>query len=381
MVSPLQPNQRSADEPLHEPVYRFAFDGRLGDVLQHFIQEDARYWKLSWKFRCYYRMRRWIPVGWRQYLQQTRNRQLPVGDAWYYHHPFWQEFKAALQLECQGVPPAVVHPWPDGLEHAAVLTHDVEAAAGLPRVDKLARLEEQMGLRSAWYFVPAKYRIDVGMLKDLQARGHEVAVHGYNHDGRLFTSRELFRRRAAEINRVARAWQATGFRSPMMHRQLSWMQALEIDYDASCFDIDPYQAMPGGVGGVWPFVAGKFVELPCTLPQDHTLFVTLQRHTTEIWKHKYALLRSVRGMAMSLVHPDYLDTPQRWDLYRELLDQFAAAEDGWKCLPREVAQWWRAREASNVTEDSVVGPAQDRGRAVKLADLFSELLAESPTKA
>ncbi len=366
-----QPKSK-VDRALDALELRFAFAGRLAEVLEHFVRQDASNWRLSWKFRCYYRLRPWIPLAVRQFLQKSRNLKLPVGDAWYFHHDFLQRFAAALRMECDSSHHHVVHPWPDGCEHAAILTHDIESREGLPRVDKLAQLEEQYGLRSAWYFVPAKYQIDSGMLADLQARGHEVALHGYNHDGQLFTSPGLFRRRAMEINEVARRWEATGFRAPMMHRELSWMQALDIDYDASCFDIDPFQAMPGGTGGVWPFIAGRFVELPCTLPQDHTLFVTLQQRTTEIWCKKYELLRRLRGMAMCLVHPDYLDTPERWDLYRQLLEQFAAAEGAWKCLPREVAKWWRQRDASHVEGETVVGPASQRGRAVGLQELFAD---------
>lgn len=349
---------------------RFAFDGPLGDVLRAGVIEDSSHWQLSWKFRCYYLVRAWIPTALRQVLQRTRNGQLPVGDEWYCPQAFWARLmQAAAEQRSQ----LVLHPWPDGYQHAAVLTHDIESADGLPRVDKLAQLEEQFGLRSAWYFVPSKYRIDRGMLADLRERGHEVAVHGYNHDGRLFTSARLFAQRAAYINQAAQRWQAAGFRSPMMHRQLNWMQALEVDYDASCFDVDPYQAMPGGVGGAWPFIAGRLVELPCTLPQDHTLFVTLKQSGTDIWRRKYAWLKRLRGMAMCLVHPDYLDSPKHWDWYRELLEMYVAAEDGWKCLPQDISHWWLQRDASSVVGQSISGPAAQRGRIVSIEALFAQM--------
>lgn len=353
--------------------YRFAFDGHLGEVMRSFAQADAANWKLSPKFRCYYRLRPWIPLLLRQILQKSRNRNLPVGDDWYCHQGFLAQFKAALTLDRSEVCSQIVHPWPDGFQHAILLTHDIESAAGLTRIDALARLEEQYGFRSAWYFVPKKYKIDPGLLADLRSRGHEVGVHGFNHDGRLFCSRRNFLRRAQHINAVAGQWQASGFRAPMMHRQLVWMQALQFDYDASCFDIDPFQAMPGGVGSVWPFLAGRLVELPCTLPQDHTLFVTLQQQSIDIWKRKYGLLQRLRGMAVCLVHPDYVDSPQRQDLYKELLEEFAAAADAWACLPREAAQWWRLRNASRIEDDAIVGPAHDRGRTVSLQSVFAEL--------
>ncbi|MEO8268797.1 MAG: hypothetical protein ABI557_03690 [Aureliella sp.] len=349
---------------------RFAFDGRIGDLLRQCFYKDAENWRLSTSFRLYYQIRRWIPLMLRQRMQQSRNRTLPVGDDWYRQPDFLDRWALALKEDLQSGPTPLIHPWPDGYSHSAIVTHDIETLEGVSRVERLASLEEKLGIRSAWYFVPAKYKIDSGLLDDLRARGHEVGVHGYNHDGQLFSSKRLFQQRTIKINAIARAWQATGFRAPMMHRQLSWMQSLEFNYDASCFDIDPFQAMPGGVGGVWPFIVGSLVELPCTLPQDHTLFVTLQQQSTDVWRDKLELIRKLRGMAMCIVHPDYLSTPKNWDLHRELLELMLSADDAWHCLPHQAAIWWRQRDQSQVVSTAIEGPAMPRGRIVSLAELF-----------
>ncbi len=350
---------------------RFAFAGRIGDLLQQCFYDDANHWRLSASFRLYYRLRRWIPLAIRQRMQRSRNRTLPVGDEWYLQHDFLGRWARALDEDLQSGPTSLIHPWPDGCSHSAIVTHDVETIEGMSRVDRLASLEEKHGIRSAWYFIPFKYKIDSGLLDDLRARGHEVGVHGYNHDGQLFASKREFQQRALKINACARDWHAAGFRAPMMHRQLSWMQSLEFDYDASCFDIDPFQAMPGGVGGVWPFMVGRFVELPCTLPQDHTLFVTLNQHSTDVWRDKLKLIRRLRGMALILVHPDYLTTANHWELYRALLELLRSPDDdAWHCLPHQAAAWWRQRDQSRVVGNSIEGPAQARGRIVSLAELF-----------
>ncbi len=350
----------------------------MGDLLHGYFMADSANWRLSAKFQLYYRLRRWIPLVLRQRMQQSRNGRLPVGDAWYCQHDFLQAWQQALEAELADDPALIMHPWPSGYTHAAIVTHDVETREGVARVDRLARTEEQLGIRSAWYFVPVKYKIDAGLLDDLRARGHEVGVHGLNHDGQLFASRGIFRRRVTRINDVARRWQANGFRSPMMHRQLQWMQMLEFDYDSSCFDIDPFQAMPGGVGGVWPFIAGRLVELPCTLPQDHTLFVTLKCDSADIWRRKIDLIRRLRGMIMCIVHPDYLTTARHWDLYRELLEAMFEGQGGWRCLPHQAASWWRDRDRSwvigsgggDISSASIAGPAEKLGRVASLADLF-----------
>ena len=66
------------------------------------------------------------------------------------------------------------------------------------------------------------------------------------------------------------------------------------------------QPFPGGTGSIWPFIAGKFVELPYTMPQDHTLFYVLKEKGINIWKKKAEWIVKNHGMVLVLTHPDYL---------------------------------------------------------------------------
>ena len=213
------------------------------------------------------------------------------------------------------------------------------------RIEQIADLEERLGFRSSWNIVPHKYPIDAGLLRDLQSRGFEIGIHGYNHDGKLFTSRSVFDSRVPEINAALDAFEAVGFRAPMVHRNLEWLQSLHVKYDASCFDADPYQAMPGGVGSVWPFIAGRFVELPYTLPQDHTLFIALNERDSSIWERKLDYIAQLGGIALFITHPDYLDSDLRIDAYRRLFEKAGETDGMWHALPHEVSRWWRERDA------------------------------------
>ena len=170
----------------------------------------------------------------------------------------------------------------------------------------------------------------------------------------------------------------------MVHRNLEWMQALEVEYDASCFDIDPFQPMPGGVGALWPFIAGRFVELPYTLPQDHTLFVVLNQIDAAIWMRKLDFIANYSGMALVLTHPDYLDSDIRLDAYRQLLLTAREKMGMWHALPKDVAAWWRQRDESALERDAlngryVCGPAAGRGRGVSIRSISAgrEACAES----
>jgi peptidoglycan/xylan/chitin deacetylase (PgdA/CDA1 family) len=308
-----------------------------------------------------------IPLPLRQLLQ--RYRKVEASPRWYVPDDFAAALAEHIATLDDGV--AIIHPWPDGAAFSFVLTHDVETAEGMRRIPQIADMEEQMGFRSSWNIVPYKYPVDRGLLRELTDRGFEIGVHGFNHDGKLFSSRAVFERRVSAINAALRSFGAVGFRAPMVHRNLEWMQSLEVEYDASCFDVDPFQAMPGGVGSVWPFMAGRFVELPYTLPQDHTLFIALNEPSGRIWQEKLDYVARLHGMALVITHPDYLDPGARFDAYRRLLERANEMNGMWHALPRHVAAWWRERDQSSLHCDSygnwqVVGQAACRGRVVRI---------------
>jgi hypothetical protein len=94
-----------------------------------------------------------------------------------------------------------------------------------------------------------------------------------------------------------------------------------------------------------PFFLGDLVELPITLPQDHTLFEVLREPDIAIWRHKADWLADHDGLVTVLTHPDYLLAEDRLRRYDELLRHLAGLRGGWHALPRDVARWWRRRAA------------------------------------
>jgi len=313
---------------------QFCFESRLKEILKESLSKDMNEAKLSPAFRMYYRVRQFLPIKARQLFQKTRNRGLSSRGHWYIPEAL-HEFTGTLRQPLNSL-------WPVSASYALVLTHDVEEQRGASLVSKLAEMEESFGFRSSWNFVPYKYKIDEGLIRDLKQNGHEIGIHGYNHDGRLFLSRRIFDARVPLINQAIERYGAVGFRSPMVHRNLQWMQELNIEYDASCFDVDPYQPMPGGVGGIWPFSFGKFVELPYTLPQDHTLFVSLRETSDRIWRDKLQFIQRLHGMALMVTHPDYLDSPSRLAVYRDFLSWIRDHSEPWHVLPKDIAKWFRS---------------------------------------
>jgi hypothetical protein len=262
-----------------------------------------------------------------------------------------------------GVPPVDWPGWPEKKRFALVLTHDVEDLQGLLKVPRLVEMEERLGFRSSYNFVPEKYKVSPDLRKDLEAKGFEVGVHGLKHDGKYFNSMEIFADRARRINRYLKEWNAVGFRMPAMHHKLEWFHDLHIEYDASTFDTDPFEPFPDGVRRIFPFMVsdgnnGKgYVELPYTLPQDFLVFILLRERHLETWKRKIEWVVGKGGMVLFIAHPDYMnfgETKMRTEeypaeYYGTFLEYVRDTYRGeyWNALPREISAYIRAIDIRN----------------------------------
>ena len=142
----------------------------------------------------------------------------------------------------------------------------------------------------------------------------------------------------------------------MQHR-LGWLHVLDVEYDASTFDTDPFEPQPDGAGTIFPFWVGDaegsgFVELPYTLIQDFNLFEVLREQNIDIWKRKVDWVAEHGGMVLLNTHPDYMcfeGRPGRDEFpvshYDELLRYLRERhrDTYWTALPREVARYYRER--------------------------------------
>jgi peptidoglycan/xylan/chitin deacetylase (PgdA/CDA1 family) len=241
--------------------------------------------------------------------------------------------------------------WPDGRRFASILTHDVEGPAGIENIPRLIEIERRHGFVSSWNFCGEWYAIPDGAFAAIEDAGCEVGLHGILHDGRLFQDRATFEANLPKIHRYLRDWGSSGFRSPATHRHADWMPELGCLYDTSFPDSDPFEPQPGGCCSIFPFFIQDLVELPITLVQDHTLFEILRERSVRRWIEKSDWIIENHGLVNLLVHPDYLLTQDRLDLYDAFLGYLARQSGGWHALPRDVARWWKER-ASLDPEDA-----------------------------
>lgn len=307
--------------------------------------------------RLYYSLKPYTPWKLRMSVRRVLARRLRKK-----HAATWPINEAA------GALPHHWPGWPHGKEFAFVITHDVEGPAGLAKVKALAELEMKLGVRSTFNFIPeGSYVVPAELRAWLLENGFEVGVHDLKHDGLLFTSKEKFERRAQRINQHVHAWGAKGFRAGFMLRNLDWLHRLDVSYDASTFDTDPFEFQSDGTSTIFPFwiPAGKehpfrnahpvpndkggYVEMPYTLPQDSTLFLLLQEKTPDIWLRKLDWVAKKGGMALVNVHPDYLQldgekpSPRTFPVahYVQLIEHVKRTHTTsyWHALASEVAEF------------------------------------------
>lgn len=246
--------------------------------------------------------------------------------------------------------------WPDGKMFALVLTHDVETEKGQSRCYALAQLEIGLGFRSSFNFVPKDYRVDADLQHYLIENGFEVGLHGLSHNGNIFRSRKVFLNQVPKINEYLKKLGAVGFRAPSMYHNLEWIHELNIEYDSSTFDTDPFEPQPDGAKAVFPFwvnhgsIDKGYVELPYTLPQDHTLFVLMNKRNIDIWKQKLDWIVERGGMALMITHPDYMNFDGKkaineypFEYYEEFLEHIKTRYKGqyWHLLAKNMAVFWK----------------------------------------
>jgi hypothetical protein len=140
-----------------------------------------------------------------------------------------------------------------------------------------------------------------------------------------------------------------------MQHNLDWIHDLNIEYDASTFDTDPFEPQPHGMGTIFPFfVKGTssrkgYIGLPYTLPQDFTLFILMKEKNIDIWKKKLDWIAKNNGMALLNIHPDYMNFDNNRlrmeeypaEYYKDFLEYINLKYSGqyWHALPKEVAQY------------------------------------------
>lgn len=325
--------------------------------------------------RAYYGARPLLPVSVRKHFQRLflRGRTRIPFPAWPVDRTVDRIFEKllAISMKAKGLEclPFIWF-WPDGHSSAAIMTHDVETAAGIRFCSTLMDIDEQYGLRSSFQFVPEdRYVTPQSLLLEIRRRGFEVNIHDLNHDGRLYWAREEFLRRAAKINCYGRTFRANGFRAGALYRNLEWYDALDFRYDMSVPNVGHLDPQTGGCCTLFPYFVGQILEVPVTTTQDYSLFQILRDYSIGLWIRQINQILDGHGLISFIAHPDYLVEHHARTIYCSLLGYLAhlcSETSIWTALPGEVNDWWRARNRMRLVPHNgawrVEGQGKERAR-------------------
>ena len=260
--------------------------------------------------------------------------------------------------------------WPEGASSCAIMTHDVETAAGRDLCGKLMDIDDSYGIKSSFQVIPEqRYVTSPVFLDSIRSRGFEIVIHDLNHDGHLYRDRKQFLERAAKINAYGKLYGAQGFRAGSLYRKQVWYDALDFAYDMSVPNVAHLDPQRGGCCTVMPYFIGKILELPVTMSQDYTLFNVLNDISINLWKQQTELIMLKHGLISFIAHPDYLASMRRRSIYEELLEYMVRLRDErniWIATPGEVNCWWRQRAEMTLVEEGenwrIEGPGNERAR-------------------
>ena len=273
----------------------------------------------------YYVLRPMMPVGIRKHLQKRHFKgwesiRFP---RWPLDRTVEQIFQGLLKLslKARGVTRTpFIWFWPEGFRSCAIVTHDVESAAGLDFCSSLMDIDDSYNIKSSFQLIPegGRYSVSSQFLRDMRSRGFETNIHDLTHDGHLFSTHSQFVERAQRINRYAKEFGAKGFRSGQLYRNQEWQENLDFSYDMSVPNVAHLDPQRGGCCTVMPYFNGKILELPLTTTQDYQYIHILGHSTLDLWKQQIDLILECHGLASILVHPDYVIQMDEQNLYKQL---------------------------------------------------------------
>jgi peptidoglycan/xylan/chitin deacetylase (PgdA/CDA1 family) len=345
---------------------------------EHYVKQSSQDWVLEnhWTKKAYYLLRPLLPTCLRRHLQKLALRgwdTIPF-PRWPVDRSVDLLFERLLvltmhTLNLDRVP--FIWFWPEGHTACAIITHDVETAAGRDFTGRLMDIDEAFGVKASFQIVPEqRYSVSPAYLDAIRERGFEICVQGLNHDGRLFGNYAAFLRCAQKINHYAEQFGAQGFRSPILYRKVDWFKALSFSYDMSMPNVAHLEPQRGGCCTVMPyFLPDGMLELPLTTTQDYSLFHILEEYSLALWKQQIRIILDGHGLMSFLIHPDYVIQKRAQDIYKALLDyvnRLRSEHRVWVALPREVDCWWRERSGMQLVADNagwrITGLGSDRAR-------------------
>lgn len=259
------------------------------------------------------------------------------------------------------------YPWPDGVASAFAFTVDVDVESPLAwrrkgtRITDLGELEQRRfgarqglgrlldlldrhGIKGSFYFPTADVQRHPHLVHDVASRGHEVGLHGHDHervDALDRASNAWILDRSLEVFRRDHGIVPTGYRSP------SWELTTEVHglllerglaYDSSLMGADH------------PYTLGGLVEVPVEWLLDDAVFFRYRgggveawpprapSTVLEAWTDEFEGVHDAGGSYLLTVHPWISGRASRIRMLDTLLERIVATPGVWCATVAELAE-------------------------------------------
>lgn len=242
--------------------------------------------------------------------------------------------------------------WPKNKKYALTLTHDVDTKKGFQKIPLLQKIEEKYNLTSSWNIVGHHYKLNHKYLGTLTEQGHEIGLHGFNHDNKLsFIRKEDIEKRFQKCSELLQRYNIKGFRSPSLLRSDELFEVLPkfFSYDSSIPDTEVYSPIGNNNGccTIFPFFINDIVELPLTMPQDAILLNLgySPKRIYSIWLNKLNWIKTLGGLAVVNMHPEphFSGNIKMSQLYEKFIQEITKDSNVWIANPQEIAKHWTKR--------------------------------------
>lgn len=225
-------------------------------------------------------------------------------------------------------------------------------------VDRLLELAERKQIPCS-YFIPGQIADRYPeMVRRIDAMGHEIGFHGYDHEEAMYIDRSqeewmaVIERAQQSFERIlgkrAVGYVATGCDFQMDAPEI-WYRQLGFLYSSSMRGDDrPYRVSFSGR-------QTNFVEIPARWElDDYPAFIysfdppqprgqdriSSYRGVLSNWKHEFDGYYSEGGCMTFMLHPQVIGIPGRCEMLEELIDYMKLQPDVWFATGKDIAQWW-----------------------------------------
>jgi len=234
--------------------------------------------------------------------------------------------------------------------------------------DRVMEIEDRLGVRSSFYFLRERGKVDVrdrkswrklgrrydfwevkDVLERLSSGGWEVGLHG-SFDS--FDNEEMLRAEKEELEKIV-GHRVVGIRQHNLNLKIpeTWRihEKLELEYDSSLGSNRELSFRWGTSFPFYPIDDGRFVKV-LQIPLLVEDIVLMKRE--DPWKDLIKLVNIVKrfgGVLTVLWHHSVFgsDYPGWDDLYERLI-VLCKGEGAWVCNGKQIAKWWKFRSKAEV---------------------------------